>query len=146
MTYIIASLETSTKKYLKVLAVCPKRENVVKQVNMDAHNILAVEPNPNIEDFGPGDNVRVDVKVVEGERVRTQGFEGVVLRRRGSGQGETFTVRRISNQIGVERIFLLCSPNVQSVKVLRAGRVRRSRLYYLRGRSGRAARIKEARR
>jgi len=128
------------------LAVCPKRENVVKQVNMDAHNILAVEPNPNIEDFGPGDNVRVDVKVVEGERVRTQGFEGVVLRRRGSGQGETFTVRRISNQIGVERIFLLCSPNVQSVKVLRAGRVRRSRLYYLRGRSGRAARIKEARR
>lgn len=146
MTYIIASLETNTKKYLKVLAVCPKRENVVKQVNMDAHNILAVEPNPNIEDFGPGDNVRVDVKVVEGERVRTQGFEGVVLRRRGSGQGETFTVRRISNQIGVERIFLLCSPNVQSVKVLRAGRVRRSRLYYLRGRSGRAARIKEARR
>ena len=143
------SLETNTKKYLKVLkvlAVCPKRENVVKQVNMDAHNILAVEPNPNIEDFGPGDNVRVDGKVGEGERVRTQGFEGVVLRRRGSGQGETFTVRRISNQIGVERVFLLCSPNVQSVKVLRAGRVRRSRLYYLRGRSGRAARIKEARR
>ena len=113
---------------------------------MDAHNLLTVEPNPNIADFSAGDNVRVDVKVVEGERVRTQAFEGVVIRRRGSGQGETFTVRRISNQVGVERTFLVCSPNVQSVKVLRAGRVRRSRLYYLRGRSGRAARIKEARR
>ena len=113
---------------------------------MDAHNLIQVEKNPNIEDFGPGDTVRVNVRVVEGERIRTQGYEGVVIRRRGNGQGETFTVRRISNQIGVERTFLVCSPNVESVKVSRRGKVRRARLYYLRGRSGRAARIKEARR
>ena len=113
---------------------------------MDAHNLIQVEKNPNIEDFGPGDTVRVNVRVVEGERVRTQGYEGVVIRRRGNGQGETFTVRRISNQVGVERTFLVCSPNVESVKVSRRGTVRRARLYYLRGRSGRAARIKEGRR
>ena len=111
-----------------------------------AHNLIQVEKNPNIEEFGPGDTVRVDVRVVEGDRVRTQGYEGVVIRRRGSGQGETFTVRRISNQVGVERTFLMCSPNVESVKVSRHGKVRRARLYYLRGRSGRAARIKEDRR
>ena len=113
---------------------------------MDAHNLIQVEKNPNIEDFGPGDTVRVNVRVVEGERVRTQGYEGVVIRRRGNGQGETFTVRRISNQVGVERTFLVCSPNVESVKVSRRGKVRRARLYYLRCRAGRAARIKEDRR
>ena len=113
---------------------------------MDAHNLIQVEKNPNIEDFGPGDTVRVNVRVVEGERVRTQGYEGVVIRRRGNGQGETFTVRRISNQVGVERTFLVCSPNVESVKESRRGKVRRARLYYLRGRSGRAARVKEDRR
>ena len=113
---------------------------------MDAHNLIQVEKNPNIEDFGPGDTVRVNVRVVEGERVRTQGYEGVVIRRRGNGQGETFTVRRISNQVGVERTFLVCSPNVESVKVSRRGKGRRARLYYLRGRSGRAARVKEDRR
>ena len=113
---------------------------------MDAHNLIQIEKNPEIEDFSPGDTVRVNVRVVEGERVRTQGYEGVVIRRRGNGQGETFTVRRISNQVGVERTFLVCSPNVESVKVSRRGKVRRARLYYLRGRSGRAARIKEDRR
>ena len=112
---------------------------------MDAHNILAVEPNPNIEDFGPGDNVRVDVKVVEGERVRTQGFEGVVLRRRGSGQGETFTVRRISNQIGVERIFPVNSPVLEKIEVNKKGKVRRARIFYLRERTGKKARIREKR-
>ena len=84
--------------------------------------------------------------MVEGERVRIQAYEGVVIRRRGKAQGETFTVRRVANQVGVERTFLVCSPNVDSVKVTRRGRVRRSRLYYLRERSGRGARIKEARR
>ena len=113
---------------------------------MDAHDLIPVEKNPNIEGFASGDTVRVNVKVVEGERVRTQAYEGVVIRRRGKSQGETFTVRRVTNQVGVERTFLMCSPNVDSVKVTRRGRVRRSRLYYLRGRSGRAARIKEARR
>ena len=113
---------------------------------MDAHDLIPVKKNPDIEEFASGDTVRVNVKVVEGERVRTQAYEGVVIRRRGKNQGETFTVRRITNQVGVERTFLMCSPNVDSVKVTRRGRVRRSRLYYLRGRSGRAARIKEARR
>ena len=113
---------------------------------MDAHDLIPVEKNPNIEEFASGDTVRVNVKVVEGERVRTQAYEGVVIRRRGKNQGETFTVRRITNQVGVERTFLMCSPNVDSVKVTRRGRVRRSRLYYLRERSGRGARIKEARR
>ena len=113
-------------------------------IQMDAHNLIPLEKNPNIEDFGPGDNVRVEVRVVEGERVRNQAFEGVVIRRRGNGQGETFTVRRITNQVGVERTFLMCSKNVQAVKVTRRGKVRRARLYYLRGLSGRAARIKEA--
>ena len=95
---------------------------------MDAHNLIPVEQNTNIENFGPGDTVTVNVRVVEGERVRTQAFEGVVLRVRGNGRGETFTVRRITNQVGVERTFLKCSPNVESVKVTRKGKVRRARL------------------
>ena len=113
---------------------------------MDAHNLIPVEKNPNIEEFSSGDTVVVNVRVVEGERVRTQAFEGIVLRVRGNGRGETFTVRRITNQVGVERTFLKCSPNVESVKVTRKGKGRRARLYYLRGLSGRAARIKEDRR
>ena len=113
---------------------------------MDAHDLIPVKKNPDIEEFASGDTVRVNVKVVEGERVRTQAYEGVVISRRGKAQGETFTVRRVANQVGVERTFLVCSPNVDSVKVTRRGRVRRSRLYYLRERSGRGARIKEARR
>jgi len=113
---------------------------------MDAHNLIAVVKNEQIEEFNSGDTVRVNVRVVEGDRVRNQGFEGVVIRRRGNGRGETFTVRRIANQVGVERTFFISSPNVDSVKVITRGKVRRSRLYYLRGLSGKAARIKEARR
>ena len=113
---------------------------------MDAHHLIDIEPNPKVQDFGPGDTVRVSIKVTEGERQRTQVFEGVVIRKRGSGPGASFTVRRISHEIGVERTFLLHSPAVQAVEVTRRGKVRRARLYYLRGRSGRAARIKEARR
>ena len=125
-----------------ILAASPVGD--IGTIQMDAHSLIPLEKNPNIEDFGPGDNVRVEVRVVEGERVRNQAFEGVVIRRRGNGQGETFTVRRITNQVGVERTFLMCSKNVQAVKVTRKGKVRRARLYYLRGLSGRAARIKEA--
>ena len=125
-----------------ILAASPVE--YIGTIQMDAHSLIPLEKNPNIEDFGPGDNVRVEVRVVEGERVRNQAFEGVVIRRRGNGQGETFTVRRITNQVGVERTFLMCSKNVQAVKVTRKGKVRRARLYYLRGLSGRAARIKEA--
>ena len=113
---------------------------------MDAHHLIDIEPNPKVQDFSPGDTVRVSIRVTEGDRQRTQVFEGVVIRKRGGGPGASFTVRRISHEIGVERTFLLHSPAVQAVEVTRRGKVRRARLYYLRGRSGRAARIKEARR
>ena len=93
---------------------------------MDAHNLIPVVKNEKIEEFNSGDTVRVNVRVVEGDRVRNQAFEGVVIRRRGNGRGETFTVRRISNQIGVERTFFLLSPNVDSVKIITKGKVRRS--------------------
>ena len=113
---------------------------------MDAHDLIALEPNPNIDDFNPGDTVRVSIRVSEGDRQRTQVFEGAVIRRRGKGPGESFTVRRVAHEVGVERTFLLNSPVVEAVRTTRRGAVRRARLYYLRGRSGRAARIKEARR
>ena len=113
---------------------------------MDAHHLIAIEPNPRVEEFRPGDTVRVSIRVTEGERQRTQVFEGVVIRKRGSGPGASFTVRRVTHEIGVERTFLLHSPTVEAVQTVRRGAVRRARLYYLRGLSGRAARIKEARR
>lgn len=99
-----------------------------------------------VPEFGPGDTVRVSVKVVEGERERLQDFEGVVIRRRSGGINENFTVRRISaHNIGVERTFLLHSPRIDAIKLVRRGKVRRAKLYYLRGLSGKAARIKERR-
>lgn len=99
-----------------------------------------------IPDFRVGDTVRVGVKVVEGNRERVQEFEGVVISRRGSGINENFTVRRIaSHGIGVERTFLVHAPRVSSIKVKRYGQVRRAKLYYLRGLTGKAARIKERR-
>ncbi len=100
-----------------------------------------------VPNFGPGDTVRAQVKVVEGTRERLQAFEGVVIRRRGGGLNENFTIRRIaSHAIGVERTFLLHSPRLERIEVLRHGRVRRAKLYYLRGLTGRAARIRERRR
>ncbi|HAG07651.1 MAG: 50S ribosomal protein L19 [Clostridia bacterium 62_21] len=99
----------------------------------------------NIPEFRPGDTVRVHVKVVEGGRERIQPFEGVVIRRRGGGLRETFTVRRVSYGVGVERTFPLHSPRVARIDVVRHGRVRRARLYYLRGLRGKAARIQERR-
>ncbi|MFV9505518.1 MAG: 50S ribosomal protein L19 [Oscillochloridaceae bacterium umkhey_bin13] len=99
-----------------------------------------------IPEFRVGDTVRVGVKVVEGNRERVQEFEGVVIRRRSGGINENFTVRRIaSHGIGVERTFLLHAPRLDSIKVMRRGKVRRAKLYYLRGRSGKSARIKERR-
>jgi len=97
----------------------------------------------NIPDFSPGDTVKVHVKVVEGTRERIQVFEGVVIRRRGGGLGETFTVRRVSYGVGVERIFPLHSPRVERVEVIRRGRVRRAKLYYLRDKVGKKAKVKE---
>jgi large subunit ribosomal protein L19 len=100
----------------------------------------------NLPEFRVGDTIRVGVRVVEGNRERTQEFEGVVIRRRSSGINENFTLRRIaSHGIGVERTFLLHSPRLDSIKVIRQGKVRRSKLYYLRGLTGKAARIKERR-
>lgn len=93
--------------------------------------------------FSPGDTVRVHFKVVEGNRERTQIFEGVIIRRRGSGLNESFTVRRISYGVGVERTFPLHSPKIIKIEVMRRGRVRRAKLYYLRELRGKAARIKE---
>lgn len=95
--------------------------------------------------FGPGDTVRVQVKVVEGEKERLQAFEGIVIRRRGEGLRASFTVRRISYGVGVERTFPLHSPRIEGVQVLRRGDVRRSKLYYLRQLVGKAARVREKR-
>ncbi|AFV11250.1 50S ribosomal protein L19 [Thermacetogenium phaeum DSM 12270] len=96
-----------------------------------------------IPPFRPGDTVRVHVKVIEGGRERTQVFEGSVIRRRGSGLNETFTVRRVSYGVGVERTFPVHSPRLAKIEVVQKGRVRRARLYYLRDRVGKAARIRE---
>lgn len=96
-----------------------------------------------LPDFMPGDTVRVHLKVVEGERERIQVFEGVVIARANGGLRETFTVRKISGGVGVERIFPLHSPMISKIEVVRRGRVRRAKLYYLRKRAGKAARITE---
>ena len=95
-------------------------------------------------EFNVGDTVRVQVKVVEGSRERLQAFEGVVIAKRNGSSRETFTVRRVSYGIGVERTFPIHSPRVDSIKIIRRGHVRRAKLYYLRGLQGKAAKIKEA--
>jgi large subunit ribosomal protein L19 len=112
----------------------------------DLTSLIELKERPEIEEFQPGDSVRVSVKVVEGERQRTQVFEGVVIRGRRAGSSSSFTVRRVTHGVGVERTFLVHSPRVEKVVVTRRGRVRRAKLYYLRGLTGKAARIKEARR
>ena len=112
---------------------------------MDAKSLIPVIPNPKVQDFGPGDTVRVSFRVREGERERAQAFQGVVISKRRGGPGTNFTVRRVTYGIGVERTFPVYSPLLESVEVIRRGDVRRAKLYYLRGLSGRAARIKERR-
>ncbi|RMH21517.1 MAG: 50S ribosomal protein L19 [Acidobacteria bacterium] len=98
-----------------------------------------------VPEFRPGDTVRVHVRVVEGNKERIQVFQGVVIARRGGGTRETFTVRKISSSIGVERVFPLHSPVIERIEVVRRGKVRRAKLYYLRGLRGKAARIEERR-
>lgn len=105
--------------------------------------IEAEQLRSDLPNFKPGDTLRVHVKVVEGEKERIQVFEGVCLRRKHGGVRETFTVRKVSYGIGVERTFPLHSPRLDKIEVMTRGRVRRAKLYYLRERSGRAARIKE---
>ena len=104
------------------------------------------EPNPDVPQISPGDTVRVHARIVEGNRERVQVFQGTVIRIRGKGINRNFTVRRIaSHGVGVERTFLLQSPRLEKVEVLRHGYVRRSKLYYLRERKGRSARLREKR-
>jgi len=105
-----------------------------------------VEPNPNIPELKPGDTVRVHARIIEGNRERVQVFQGTLIRLRGKGINKNFTVRRIaSHGIGVERTFLLHSPRLERVEILRHGHTRRSKLYFLRGRKGKSARLREKR-
>ena len=112
---------------------------------MNMASLTEVKPNPNIPEIAPGDTVKVKAKVVEGERKRGQLFQGVVIRIRRAGTGSNFTVRRVAYGVGVERTFPLYSPLVESVEIVRRGKVRRAKLYYLRGLSAKASRIKEKR-
>ena len=112
---------------------------------IEAENIAKFLANKTIPDFRPGDTLKVGVRVVEGERTRVQNYEGVCIARSNKGMGSSFTVRKMSFGEGVERVFPLYSPNVDSIEVVRKGAVRRAKLYYLRGRTGKAARIAERR-
>ncbi|MFN9096436.1 MAG: 50S ribosomal protein L19 [Alphaproteobacteria bacterium] len=115
--------------------------NILQQFEADQQaKLSAARTTP---EFGPGDTVRVMVKVVEGERIRTQAYEGVVIARSNKGVQSNFTVRKLSYGEGVERVFPLYSPNVAEIQVVRRGKVRRAKLYYLRGRTGKSARIAE---
>jgi len=115
--------------------------NLLKQLEQE--QITKLTANKEIPDFAPGDTLIVNVKVVEGERTRVQAYEGVCIARAGGGINQSFTVRKISYGEGVERVFPLYAPLVDSIKVVRRGKVRRAKLYYLRGRRGKSARITE---
>ncbi len=115
--------------------------NLIQQ--LEKEQVAKLSAGKDIPDFQPGDTLLVNVKVVEGERTRIQAYEGVCIGRAGSGLNENFTVRKISYGEGVERVFPLYSPMIDSIKIVRRGKVRRAKLYYLRGRRGKAARIVE---
>jgi len=116
--------------------------NIIEQ--LDAEQIAKLSEGKAIPAFQPGDTVQVNVKVKEGERSRVQAYEGVVIARNGGGLNQSFTVRKISYGEGVERVFPLYAPMIDSIKVVRRGKVRRAKLYYLRGRRGKSARIAES--
>src|SRR6478609_9635562 len=111
---------------------------------LEKEQLAKLSANKTIPDFEPGDTVLVNVKVVEGERTRVQAYEGVCIGRSGRGLNENFTVRKISYGEGVERVFPLYAPMIDSIKLIRHGKVRRAKLYYLRGLRGKKARISEA--
>jgi large subunit ribosomal protein L19 len=117
--------------------------NLIQQI--EAENIAKLTAKRAIPEFRPGDTLKVGVRVVEGERTRVQNYEGVCIARSNRGMGSSFTVRKISFGEGVERVFPLYSPNIDSIDVVRKGAVRRAKLYYLRGRRGKSARIAERR-
>ena len=112
---------------------------------MNMASLIEFKRNPNIPDLAPGDTVKVSSKVVESGRERFQPFQGVVIKLRRGGISASFTVRRVAYGVGVERTFPLYSPRVEKVELIRHGKVRRAKLYYIRGRSGKAARIRERR-
>ena len=112
---------------------------------MNIASLVEVKPNPSIPALSPGDTVKVSFKVVEGDKERTQVFQGVIIKVRHGGAGSSFTVRRVTYGVGVERTFPLYSPRVEKVEVVRRGKTRRAKLYYLRGLSAKASRIKERR-
>jgi large subunit ribosomal protein L19 len=118
--------------------------NIIQQIEKEQADKIGAKRG--IPPFSPGDTVIVNVKVVEGDRTRVQAYEGVVIARAGSGLNENFTVRKISYGEGVERVFPVFSPLIDSIKVVRRGAVRRAKLYYLRGRTGKSARITERQR
>jgi len=118
--------------------------NLIQQ--LENEQAAAVAAKRAIPKFAPGDTVKVNVRVVEGDRTRVQAYEGLVIARSGGGLNENFTVRKISYGEGVERVFPIYSPLIDSVEVLRRGKVRRAKLYYLRGRTGKSARIAERQR
>ena len=115
--------------------------NIIQE--LEREQMSAVTAKRGVPEFGPGDTVKVMVKVIEGDNVRTQAYEGVVIGRSGAGINENFTVRKISYGEGVERVFPVYSPYIAEIEVLRRGKVRRAKLYYLRGRRGKSARIAE---
>jgi len=115
--------------------------NLIEELEQE--QVKKLSAGKDIPDFAPGDTVVVNVKVIEGERTRVQAYEGVCIGRAGRGLNENFTVRKISYGEGVERVFPLYSPMIDSIKVVRRGKVRRAKLYYLRGRRGKSARIAE---
>lgn len=117
--------------------------NIIEELENEQQANLAAGKEKDIPDFAPGDTVRVQVKVVEGTRERLQAFEGICIARKNAGLNSAFTVRKIASGEGVERVFPLYSPNVAAVEVVRRGDVRRAKLYYLRGRRGKSARIAE---
>jgi large subunit ribosomal protein L19 len=122
----------------------------VYDVRCDMNLLLEIERlqlRTDLPDFRPGDSVKVHAKIIEGTRERIQIFEGIVIARAGGSIGETFTVRKLSSGIGVERVFPLHSPNIDKIEVVKHGAVRRAKLYYLRGRTGKAAtRVRERKR
>src|SRR5205807_9152329 len=122
---------------------CRRRIPMNLLQELEKEQIEKLSAGKEIPDFAPGDTVLVNVKVVEGDRTRIQAYEGVCIGRAGAGLNENFTVRKISYGEGVERVFPLYSPMIDSIKVVRRGKVRRAKLYYLRGRRGKSARIVE---
>lgn len=112
---------------------------------LESEYTAKISEGKNIADFAPGDTVRVNVRIIEGDNERVQAFEGVCIARKNAGINSSFTVRKISHGEGVERIFPLFSPRLESIELVRRGNVRRAKLYYLRGLTGKAARIREKR-